>query len=292
MARGEDIMRAKSPMEQSVEEYLRGKIEISNINKFTKYKNAPHESYRTTKGAFIFPLSGKCEIYFDDEMYVASAGTVIHGCPDKTLRFHVLSEEPFVYINLYYNTVNQFTFQHSLDDAEAICKVLDKLIEQFPSNNQINMIQRNYLLSTVFDSLYKDYITPEARNNYELVNEAAAYIKEHYMLDLSLDFLAHTFGKTSNQFSYLFYTYKNIRPIQYLISCRLSISCDLLVDTSLPIQEIAHRVGYEDALFFSRLFKRHMGCSPKQFRAVYGNDHRRRLSSHDSALSYLSTSNS
>lgn len=92
--------------------------------------------------------------------------------------------------------------------------------------------------------------------------------------------------------SYLFYTYKNIRPIQYLISCRLSISCDLLVDTSLPIQEIAHRVGYEDALFFSRLFKRHMGCSPKQFRAVYGNDHRRRLSSHDSALSYLSTSNS
>lgn len=285
-------MRQKNSIEQSAIQYLSGKIQISNINKFTKYKNAPLESYRTTKGAFMFPVSGECKLYFDDEMFLASAGTVIHGCPEKTLRFQVLSEEPFVYINLYYNTTNQFIFQHSLDEPQVVFHALNQLLEQSSDKEQINAVERNNLLSMVFDSLYKDYILPEARNNYELINESAAYIREHYMLDLSLDFLAKTFGKTSNQFSYLFFTYKNIRPIQYVISCRVSAACDLLSKSDLPVYEVARRVGYEDPLFFSRLFKKHVGCSPKQFRAACGNNYKVLMSNQDNALLYLSASNS
>ena len=54
-------MRAKSPMEQSVEEYLRGKIEISNINKFTKYKNSviPIKRVNNDKGGVVNQKSAK-----------------------------------------------------------------------------------------------------------------------------------------------------------------------------------------------------------------------------------------
>ncbi len=55
-------------------------------------------------------------------------------------------------------------------------------------------------------------------------------------------------------------------PIAYLIDLRLRRACELLRGTDLPIKEIAVQVGYPDQYFFSRIFRRRQGVSPRGYR--------------------------
>ena len=57
-----------------------------------------------------------------------------------------------------------------------------------------------------------------------------------------------------------------IRPINYLIKYRLEQAIKLLKEEEYTIQEVAALVGYSDPLYFSRIFKKHVGYSPSQVR--------------------------
>lgn len=69
--------------------------------------------------------------------------------------------------------------------------------------------------------------------------------------------------------SYLHHVFKenfHVSPQEYLISCRLKAAESLLKETSLSIQQVAHDVGYDDSLQFSKIFKKYYGYSPKHYR--------------------------
>lgn len=58
-------------------------------------------------------------------------------------------------------------------------------------------------------------------------------------------------------------------PGQYLLSLRLAEACRLLVETEEPINQISSRVGFPDALYFSRRFHLEIGRSPRDYRKTY-----------------------
>ncbi|MBE6702360.1 MAG: AraC family transcriptional regulator [Ruminococcaceae bacterium] len=55
-------------------------------------------------------------------------------------------------------------------------------------------------------------------------------------------------------------------PVEYRNALRLSHAESMLRHTDMPIGEIAGLVGFEDPFYFSRIFARHVGCSPKAYR--------------------------
>lgn len=55
-------------------------------------------------------------------------------------------------------------------------------------------------------------------------------------------------------------------PAQYLTSLRCDAARRLLSDTDLPVKQIGARVGIDDPYTFSRVFKRHVGVSPQNYR--------------------------
>ena len=57
-----------------------------------------------------------------------------------------------------------------------------------------------------------------------------------------------------------------ITPYQYLLKRKMSIAKRLLRDTALPIREVALQLGYEDAHYFSGLFKKETGMPQGRFR--------------------------
>lgn len=59
-----------------------------------------------------------------------------------------------------------------------------------------------------------------------------------------------------------------VTPVAYLQSLRLNRARDLLAKTNLEVKEVAARVGYADALYFSKAFRRLHGRTPSQVRAA------------------------
>lgn len=57
-----------------------------------------------------------------------------------------------------------------------------------------------------------------------------------------------------------------IPPARYVSKLRIQESSRLLVETDLPIKTIAHQVGYEDPLYFSKCFKKQMNIAPSDYR--------------------------
>ena len=59
-------------------------------------------------------------------------------------------------------------------------------------------------------------------------------------------------------------------PLEYVHAMRLEEAKQMLEATSLPVEAIANEVGYEDAGFFSRLFRRKVNLTPVQYRKRFG----------------------
>ena len=55
-------------------------------------------------------------------------------------------------------------------------------------------------------------------------------------------------------------------PMQYIVSLRIHNAMNLLETTKYNITQIASAVGYDNSLYFSRLFKKHTGMSPSEYK--------------------------
>lgn len=68
------------------------------------------------------------------------------------------------------------------------------------------------------------------------------------------------------RFSALYKEYFGTSPMEDVIGMRLQKACWLIENSSLSIKEIARRVGFDDAAYFNRLFRRRMGVTPGKHR--------------------------
>jgi len=78
--------------------------------------------------------------------------------------------------------------------------------------------------------------------------------------------LAQRSGLSPSRFAHLFRDETGSTPQQMLENNRMKVATQLLRQTQLNIQEIAHEIGYEDALYFSRRFRHCQGTSPSSYR--------------------------
>jgi transcriptional regulator GlxA family with amidase domain len=70
-----------------------------------------------------------------------------------------------------------------------------------------------------------------------------------------------------------------MKAIDYIHALRLEAAKGLLETGDLPVEAVANEVGYEDASFFGRLFRRKVGLTPAQYRIRFSA--LRRALSHD-----------
>lgn len=92
------------------------------------------------------------------------------------------------------------------------------------------------------------------------------YIKEHYAEDISLQSVAEKVGISGGYLSTLFSQNLNCKFIDYLNQVRIDRACVYLEQNFLKTYEIAYRVGFRDEKYFSKVFKKIKGLSPKEYR--------------------------
>ncbi len=96
---------------------------------------------------------------------------------------------------------------------------------------------------------------------------AIQYFYDNYNTDISIEAYAMSRGMSVSWFIRNFKQYYNITPMQFILSIRMNNAQMLLENTTYSITEIANIVGYENPLYFSRLFHKQKGISPSQYRS-------------------------
>ena len=98
------------------------------------------------------------------------------------------------------------------------------------------------------------------------MDQAVSYFHSHYNHLINIEEYARSRGMSVSWFIRSFRDYTGSTPMQYLLSLRISNAQSLLESTSCNITEISEIVGYQNPLYFSRLFKKQCGVAPSEFR--------------------------
>lgn len=92
------------------------------------------------------------------------------------------------------------------------------------------------------------------------------FMREHLDERISLDQLADLAGLSPAHFATRYREQTGTSPIQHFLHLKVERACQMLDTTDLSFADISRRMGYDDAYYFSRLFKKVMGQSPRDYR--------------------------
>jgi len=150
-----------------------------------------------------------------------------------------------------------------------IQKFGDQRLEQAYQNTPIYRDDKIPVLLELYQVIL-DFITREKmirHRDFDLIRPVLELLEKQHSAQPSLQDAAHMIGRSPSSVSRLF---KNITGKSYqnwLIQFKLEQAESLMLQkTKRPLSEIAWELGYQDPLYFSRLFKKHRGSSPREWK--------------------------
>lgn len=152
-------------------------------------------------------------------------------------------------------------------------KVFEDLLKQLyklaGSSDYIRDMRINESLSTLLTLLMQESWNPDnsaiSKKRMELVS-VKNYMDEHYVEKITLDDLEAQFFINKYYLLKIFKETYGVTISSYLISRRITRAKQLLRFTQMTIDEVGCAVGMDGAGYFSRMFKKSEGISPKKYR--------------------------
>ncbi len=146
-------------------------------------------------------------------------------------------------------------------DAAPIAAYLDEIITELRTHPTGFEVRCAGLLLCVLSETARRIARPDPS-----MAALTAWLDAHYAEPLTAPQLDALCGGHARSVVRQFQQYTGRTPAQYQQQLRLAAGARLLLDTDTPIARVAEQVGYGDALYFSRLFRRRYGKSPAQYR--------------------------
>ena len=102
---------------------------------------------------------------------------------------------------------------------------------------------------------------------------ARRYFQEHYNEDINIEEYALSRNMSVSYFLKKFKEVTTKSPMQYILGIRINNAVSLLESTDYNVTEISTIIGYDNPLYFSRIFKKQKGVSPSDYRKQLANRH-------------------
>lgn len=256
----------------------------------------------------VYVEEGECLITIHDRFeFIVSPGEIyicppnmLHTCKTVSSRVHHIHSTIGVVADFGYELLDETAFQnhkylHFSEDTAFSDKDFIILPFHYKPDKKIRIEERynffnreyifnDYFSSQIISSKFVGFISEIARDFFESLkvkdnkHSAASnfmyskkiieYITDNYTKQLDLNMLAGYVGLSPNYICNIFKKVTNETIIGYLNMVRIKKAKELMLNSQLNINQICEMIGIENWKYFSELFKKYEGISPKQYRTL------------------------
>lgn len=236
-------------------------------------------------------LSGKGILNVEGKVQKLHFGQMFMTKPNEDCWYKPDDDDPWTYCWMTFDGNNASYYAENAGFKKGI-NYQDCFIEQEEFYRLVRRILERPELTLANDlmrlGILLEYLALAVASNYksaQLVRHHHEYAPDVYV-DHALDFIRYNYasikvndvakyiGINRSYLTNIFKKKMGISPQEYLLQYRLNRGCKLLLETRLSIQEIAQKIGYENPLTFSKMFKSVYGVSPRNYRMQGGETQR------------------
>ncbi len=242
---------------------------------------APGHSYGpiARSGYLIhYVLRGKGIYRAHRKTYPIGEGDAFLIVPGELIYYEADQDDPWVYTWIGFQGIKirdylsrttlleHPVFRYDRDDRIRICHDKMYLASRFRTNTDMamNSVLYEYLF-LLAEKFPQTRISPEKRRN-ACVRETLEYMELHYENDISIQQIADRLYVSRTYLHRIFKETTGRSLKEHLIDIRMKRACRYLSQTDFPVSAIARSVGYEDPLYFSKLFRQKKGIPPTEYR--------------------------
>lgn len=201
--------------------------------------------------------------YYNEENIYNS----IDGLPETVILDHFYFE-PFVDRKKYNNgliDIGPMTAKKTADIFDSIEAQLINFEDKFwACRNRSFLIELLFLIHHCYSEKETLDLKPDKTSNF--INDIILYIHLNYNKKLTIEDIVTNFNTNRNTLSRKFKNETGSTVIEYTVKLRIKVACALLKETSIPIEEVMERVGFNDLSYWGRAFKKYVGITPSDYR--------------------------
>ncbi len=239
-----------------------------------------HLLHYVLNGKGIFKVGNKTYHIGEHEAFIIYPNEITYYEADK--------EDPWCYIWIGFDGIKAETclIRAAFSKANRVNKfecedILLECIHGMLNASQLtysNDLKREAYLFMFLSALIQEkadsYAEESKDYDYPLhvyVEHALEFISHNYEKNIKVNDIANYIGINRSYLTTIFKKCVNVSPQEYLVKYRLDKASTLLKTTNLPINTIASRVGYDNPLTFSKVFKSFYDVSPTAYRTQHEN---------------------
>ena len=222
---------------------------------------------------FIFLVDGSMILHTRDESVSLYPGDYLLIPPETPYSYEYCGGEGLHYFWVHFTgseapllaeryNLKLYPEHNSVSDTSEIISSMHRFTDACAKEESFKELE----LSILFERLILKLARKSATSGSLPLKKSLSYINAFYNTEIKIPALARMEGLSTSRYNAVFRHSMNMSPSDYIIKTRITFACELLVTTELSIKEIGVLVGYNDAHFFSRIFKSKTGISPKEYR--------------------------
>lgn len=227
-------------------------------------------------------LEGSMDFYINSQLYRLSPGRFIivnsnevHSidCPDPN--YTLVMQIPRGLFETYLKDSDSLLFCRSCQKDGRLAELIAQMHEAYERKEEgylfcilSGFYELMYLLVTDYRmaALNIDEEHIRRHENLDRLSHITNYIQVNYRENLTLEGVARVFGFSPAYLSKMFQKYAGINYKTYLLDLRTQAGYRLLMNTQLPVGEIASDCGFPDSRSFAKAFRKRYGMPPAEYR--------------------------
>jgi len=262
-------------MEKRVELIWAQQTQMDNGQLMQKHYHACYQMYYILSGTATFIIDGEILKINTDDCFIIPEMSEHQMLP--LAKDGMKCYEMKLYIKDEFLKAHLNGIQKPVNDNKTIKKMLSYIIENWTCHSEQNIIDTEYILSTIILNFFIENLSYENKDsthiltdNYsDVTRSVLIYIEKFFSSKFRLETLANHLNYNKNYLCYIFKKDTKVSIIDYLNFIRIRRAIIFFAFYSQDVYTTCESVGFSNLSHFSRTFKSLVGIAPRDFKRAF-----------------------